>query len=121
VKKTRKNTYTFVGKHICRVESVQKRFTRYICMRCNIPFVSYHDRLYKLNIRSLEYRRTEFDMIYMYKICHGLTDVCFSDFFEYCTSKYDLRRHRLHFKSLVRAKLDCHHYFFTQSHSEYMD
>ena len=83
-------------------------------MRCNIFVDSYHDCLYTLNILPLEYRRATLDLIYTYKvfIYNGLTDVWFSEFFEYCSSKYNLQRHRLHLKSLVNAKLDCHRNFF---------
>ena len=59
----------YLNKNIAKIESIQKQFTRYICIRCNVPFSSYHDHLYKLNIKSLEYRRVEFDMILTYKIC----------------------------------------------------
>jgi len=46
-----------------RVESVQKCFTKVIYMHCNISFISYCDRLHKLGMKSLEYRRTKFDLI----------------------------------------------------------
>ena len=41
----------YLKKDINLLESVQKRFTRNICVCCNIPFVSYRDYLYKLNIK----------------------------------------------------------------------
>ena len=62
----------FLHKDINLVESVQKKFTRHICTRCKICFNSYSDRLSKLNINSLEYRRLEFDLILMFKISHNL-------------------------------------------------
>ena len=46
----------YLIKDIAKIESIQKQFTRYICIRCKVPFSSYHDRLNKLNIKSLEYR-----------------------------------------------------------------
>ena len=39
----------FLHKDINLVESVQKKFTRHICIRCKISFNSYSDRLSKLN------------------------------------------------------------------------
>ena len=47
------------------IESVQKKFTGDICVRYNISFNSYFDRLNKLNIKSSEYQRLEFDLIYI--------------------------------------------------------
>ena len=67
---------------ICSFESVQKNFTRKISI--NVPFFSYVDRLSKLNLKSLEYRRLEFDLILTYKICYHLLDakyLKFDDFF----------------------------------------
>ena len=91
-------------KDIFLIESVQKRFTRSICLRGNIPFSCYADRLNKLNIKSLQYRRLEFDLILTFKICYGLVDIAFNDFFEYCDTGYDLRRHRLALRPLCRPK-----------------
>ena len=91
-------------KDIFLIESVQKRFTRSICLRDNIPFSCYADRLNKLNNKSLQYRRLEFDLILTYKICYGLVDIAFNDFFEYWDTDYDLRRHRLALRPLCRPK-----------------
>ena len=41
--------------NIQSIESVQKVFIRKACICCNIPFSSCCDRLYKLNLKSLEY------------------------------------------------------------------
>ena len=46
----------FLHQDINLVESVQKKFTRHICIRCKISFNSYSNHLSKLNINSLEYR-----------------------------------------------------------------
>ena len=51
-------------------ESVQKCFTRNVVIRCNLLFNSFEDRLTKLGIKSLEYRRLEFDVILMYNITY---------------------------------------------------
>ena len=77
------------------LESVQRYYTRRICCRCNIPFKSYSDRLYKLNIKSLQYRRLEADMILVYKIVHGLVDIPMNNLFKFYDSRlYATRRHR---------------------------
>ena len=83
----------YLKQDIVAVESVQHHFTRHICTHCNISFCSYNDRLEKLNITSLEYRRLEYDLFLMYKICHNLSDLNFHDFFSYRNSVYNLRQH----------------------------
>ena len=49
-------------KDIKKIESVQKVFTKRACNRCGMPFTSYYDRLVKLNLKSLQYRRIFFDL-----------------------------------------------------------
>ena len=61
----------YLKKYINKVESVQRNFTRLICSRCNISNTSYNDRLVKLGLKSLEYRRWEFDLFTLYKITNG--------------------------------------------------
>ena len=90
----------YLKKDIKLIESVQKRFTRNVFIRCNLPFNSYVDRLTKLGIKSLEYRRLEFDLILMYKISHNLCDLNFSDYFVFQTCDYNLRRHDFTVQSL---------------------
>ena len=65
----------YLLKDIKSIESVQKKFTKNICKRCGIPFSNYIDRLNKLSIKSLQYRRIEFDLILTYKICNNLSDI----------------------------------------------
>ena len=65
----------FLHKDSTLVQSVQKKFTRHICIRCKIGLNSYSDRLSKLNINSLEYRRLAFDLILMFKSKYVITCV----------------------------------------------
>ena len=75
------------------VESVQQYFTKRACQRCRIPFTSYLDRLYKLNLKSLEYRRLFTDLVLTYKITHNLIDLKTSDFFSLRSTSYMTRSH----------------------------
>ena len=84
------------------IESVQKRFTKKICFCCNISNTSYSHRLNMLNLKSLEYRRVEFDLMFMYKIIHGYIDLNFSNIFSVCHSEYNLHRHGFTIKPLRR-------------------
>ena len=103
----------FLQKNINVVESVQKKFTRHICIRCKISFNSYSDRLSKLNINSVEYRRLEFDLILMFKICHNLCDLHFYEFFKLRKSRYNLRQHSVTVESLFHPKHEQYRYFFS--------
>ena len=94
----------YLKKDILLHESVKKKFTGYICIRCNIVFASYLDRLHILGtgIKSLEYRRVEFDHILMYKICYYLSD--FNDYFVFRDTGYNLRHHSFSIQTLQQCK-----------------
>ena len=74
-----------------KIEKIQKHFTKRACYRCGIPFSSYKDRLFKLNLMSLEHRRMYHDLVLFYKIKNGLSDMKFQDYFRYETVNYNLR------------------------------
>ena len=59
-----------------------------------------------LNLKSLEYRRVEFDLMFMYKIIHGYVELNFSNFFPVCYSKYNLHRHGSTIKPLRRPCME---------------
>ena len=82
------------------MESVQKEFTDDMFLRGNIPFNSYNHRLKKLGIKSLEYRRLEFDIIFVFEIYHSQSDLHLNDYFEHCDTKCNLRS----FNFLIRSK-----------------
>ena len=71
------------------IESVQKRFTKKICFHHTISNTSYSHCLNMLNLKLLEYRRVEFDLMFMSKIIHGYVDLNFSNFFSVCLSEYN--------------------------------
>ena len=83
----------YLKEDVNAIESVQWRFIKAICRRCNIRANSYHKRLELLNIKTLEYRRCSFDLIMVYKIIHGLVDVPFREQFSFYASPYNLRNH----------------------------
>ena len=54
------------------IERVQRAFTRKIfCLRHLLP-VSYEDRLLHLGLQRLKIRRIHSDLIFLFKIIHGL-------------------------------------------------
>jgi hypothetical protein len=81
-------------KDINAIERVQKFFTKRIKGLKNLP---YEKRLTVLNQPSLEKRRARADLIFLYKILHGLTDNNLKKFFVYTsnvlTCVHNLRGH----------------------------
>ena len=59
--------FPYFKKDINKIESVQKIYTRIICNCCNIHNKLYHERLVKLQLKSLEYRRCKFDLFYYFQ------------------------------------------------------
>ncbi len=81
----------YLVKDITKIERVQRHFTKVACLRCGIMFISYQDRLHKLNMKSLQERRVYFDLVFLYKIMHGLTNLNFADYFVFKNIQYNLR------------------------------
>jgi hypothetical protein len=63
---------------IVMVENVQRRFTKRIN---GLTDLTYADRLRRLGLQSLEYRRLVFDLCMVFSICNKLVDLEFNDFF----------------------------------------
>ena len=103
----------YLKNNIVMIESVQKHYTKKICFQCNIPNTSYSHCLHMLNIKSLEYRRLEFDLFLTYKIIYGIVDINFSDFFSFGQYGYDLRRHSFAIQPLTKSSTDCLLNFFS--------
>ena len=57
--------------YIDKIETVQRRFTRFIFKKFHIPYTNYEDRLMILNLESLHVRRQKADLITLYKIMNG--------------------------------------------------
>ena len=58
-------------KYLDAIEQVQRKYTKFIHCLKNL---TYEERLYLLNLHSLEYRRLRGDMIQVYKIAHNYYD-----------------------------------------------
>ena len=74
-------SFCYLCKNLIRFEFLFKirYFIACICLkkftRCMIAFRSYSNRLDKLHIKSLEYRRLEFDCLLMYHITSSYFEV----------------------------------------------
>ena len=73
------------------IERVQRRATKLVK---EIQDLSYRERLMKLGLPSLKYRRYRGDMIQLYKIINHIDDINFDYFFTY--SKTDRTRNPDH-------------------------
>jgi hypothetical protein len=60
-------------KDINLIENVQRRFTRKVCVLCNLPVISYDERLSMFNLDRLEVRRLRTDLVELFKIVNGYT------------------------------------------------
>ena len=94
----------YLKKDILKLESVQRSFTRRACLRCGIPFSSYSDRLDKLNIKSLQYRRLVSDLTLLFKIVNGYSHLNFDNFFIIRCFTHDLRGSKIKIRPLNNFK-----------------
>ena len=95
-------------KDIKLIEGVQRRATKLLPTLKN---KTYHERLHILKLTTLETRRTRGDLIEVFKLLKGFTDVDYKIFFELCETS--TRGH-----SLKLYKKSSHHgfrkYYFSQ-------
>ena len=102
-------------KDIEKIESVQRSFTRKAFQKCGLSFTSYSDRLQKINLHSLELRRIFKDLIFLYRIVYGLSDLKFSDYFSQSNPGYNLRRSSIQLKPknsfVLNSQQYCNSYF----------
>ena len=91
---------------IDRIERVQRRFTKKLRGLSDLPYLR---RLELLSIESLELRRIRADLLFLFKMIHGLVDIDISQFFAFSVST--TRGHN--FKIDVQyCRLNCRKYFF---------
>lgn len=88
------------------IERVQRLFTRRIP---GLSSFSYEQRLRHLNLKTLKHRRTEKDLIFVFKMIHGMIDLSFDDFFEFSENR---TRGHIYKIAVKRSRLDVHKYFF---------
>ena len=78
-------------KHIQMIENITRRGTKLVPELRNI---SYTDRLKKLNLPTLKYRRNRGDLIQVFKILNGYYNISWEDFFTLDTDRtHDTRGH----------------------------
>ena len=72
--------YPISKKNIQSIENVQRRATRIVPELKNL---TYEERLFELNLPTLEYRRKRGDLIHMFKIIHGIDDISCEKFISF--------------------------------------
>ena len=99
----------FLRKDIDSLERIQRRATKMITGCKNL---SYESRLRKLNLISLEKRRTRGDLIQVFKLIKGIDKVDYTNFFQLSD---DSRTRGHKFKIIkLRSRLEIRRNFFTQ-------
>jgi len=91
------------------IERIQHRFTRMIPEMKDLPYDKW---LQQLNLLNLEGRRIRADLIEVFKMINGQTNVKFEVFFEFDTN-YRTRGHARKLKK-NRFNRDLHQHFFTE-------
>lgn len=74
----------YLAKDIRSIEYVQRRFTKCIPQLANLPYL---DRCARLGLHSLQFRRLVFDLVFVYKLCNGLTCLNPHDLFVFQSSR----------------------------------
>ena len=76
-------------KDIIKINSVQRNFARFVCIRCKISNTLFKDRLVKLELKSLEYKRWQFDLITLFKIINAKYKEFFNKFIVFSQTNYN--------------------------------
>lgn len=106
----------YLKKDIEKIESIQRLCTKFAFLKCSIPFSSYEDRLKQIKYLSLKQRRLYFDLVLVYKMFNGLSDLHFDDYFSLVTTPYALRSHKLQIKPMFVGKSSqCFNSFFVRA------
>ena len=82
--------FPYLKKEVNHIEFVHRIYTRFLFNRCNISYMSYIDKLTKLNIRSLGYRRLEYKLT-TFKLVKGETTTNIQSIFKLYTTNNLLR------------------------------
>ena len=100
----------WLKKDIEELERVQRRATK---MVAGFHKLKYHERLKRLNLTTLEKRRTRGDLIETYKLLTGKEDINYRKFFQMNINGSNLRGHdKKLFKG--RCRLEIRRNFFSQ-------
>jgi hypothetical protein len=92
---------------IDKLEQVQRSFTKRLQ---GLKELSYNERLRQLNLQRLELRRLHLDLVFVYKMIHGLVDLRFEDYFSFRQSKTRGHKYTL---NVNRAFKDVRKFFFS--------
>jgi Reverse transcriptase (RNA-dependent DNA polymerase)/Endonuclease-reverse transcriptase len=84
----------YLKQDIDLIERVQRSFTRKVCVLCNLPPLSYTDRLHHFNLERLELRRLHNDLTEMFKIIKHYTATNLFTVFHFSNTSHHTRGHR---------------------------
>ena len=98
------------------IENVPRRFTSNVCNLCNIPTLSYDERLALFGLERLELRRLKFDLTELFKIVNGFTTCRLYDYFQFAqtNSMHYTRGHRYKLYIIRTCKNSFKYYFINR-------
>jgi hypothetical protein len=95
----------FLVKHVNRIESVGRDFTRRALRRCGLPTTTYYERLRIFGLDTLESRRAKSDLKFFYRYLHGMAQMDLKRF--YSASVVLTRPHNSKLRPVFRDSLNC--------------
>ena len=93
----------YYRKDIELIEKVQRRATRMID---SLKKYSYHERLQRLQLTTLESRRVRGDLIEVYKIMNGFEDIDYRDYFNISSTGlrgHEMKLYKSRFNTTIRG------------------
>ena len=95
--------YPYLKKDCNELEKVQRRATKLVCDIADLP---YEERLTKLGLFTLKYRRDRADMITTFKLINGYIDIDTDKLFHFAPSKTNRHGNSLKLCVPKSCKLD---------------
>ena len=97
------------------IESIQRNFTRCVCLICHLPLVSYEERLSMFKLERLELRRFQIDLTNVFKNVQHFTACNIYNVLNFCHASHNSRGHS--FKLVpCRTNKSCLKYFYQSHH-----
>jgi hypothetical protein len=95
------------AKDIAKIETVQRRFTKRVDRKCGSSSESYELRLQRWKIKTLETRRLEIDLSWVYRIIYGYVDMDRDSFFRINQTNEEIKIYPLPLSSRSKNNTQC--------------
>ena len=98
----------YYKKDIDLIENVQRKYTKFLP---GLFDKSYKERRDLLDIKTLEERRIQLDVILLYKIIHNLIDIDFTKYFSFHDAQTRGHQYKLNLNPVSRINCHKNHFF----------